>query len=264
MVPSEVGRIPRRRGGVTRPVMKTLAVVIPSHNDAEMLERCLVALSRQTRPADEIIVVNNASTDATVDVARRFGATVVDEPRKGVTSATAAGFDAARADIIGRLDADSIPAEDWCERLVEIFDENPDLAAATANTDFYGGRRWMRWVGRNVYIGGYLWAADWALGHPPVFGSNCALSYETWQRIREAIPRDKIYIHDDLIISILIEPDMPIVVDDRLRVTVSARPFKSARGIARRVWWAYKTVRVQWDEESLITRRRRHRAGKAR
>lgn len=244
--------------------MVRLSVVIPSHNDAEMLERCLEALSRQTRPADEVIVVDNASTDHTAEVGTRFGARVVVEPRKGVTSATAAGFDAATCEVIGRLDADSVPASDWCQRVCELFEDNPQLAAATANTDFYGGRPWMRWVGRNLYIGGYLWAADWALGHPPVFGSNCALSRRTWERIRELIPRDKIFLHDDLAISIVMEPDMEIVVDKRLRVIVSARPFDSARGLARRVWWAYKTVRFHWRDESLIKRRRRHRSGRVR
>ncbi len=49
----------------------TITVVVPSYNDAVLLERCLDALALQTRPADEIVVLDNGSTDATVDAARR-------------------------------------------------------------------------------------------------------------------------------------------------------------------------------------------------
>ena len=48
--------------------MATISVVIPTRNDADMLAVCLAALAGQTRPADEIVVVDNASTDNTAEV----------------------------------------------------------------------------------------------------------------------------------------------------------------------------------------------------
>lgn len=244
--------------------MLKLSVIIPSYNDAEMLGQCLTALTSQTVRAWEVVVVDNGSTDNTSEVARSFGARVIYEPIKGIPSATAAGFDAASGDILGRLDADSVPQSDWCERVVSAFSENPDIAAITGTADFYGGRKFINWMGRNVYINGYLWSAKWALGHPPIFGSNCALSRSTWERISSRVHRDIRTVHDDLDISIALHPDMEVLVDNDLRVAVSARPFGSARGLARRLWWVYTTARVNWKEESLIERRRRHRAGRER
>ena len=72
---------------------RTLGVVIPCLNDAALLRRCLAAFADQTVPADEIIVVYNGSTDDSAAVAAEFGARVVDEPRRGITWATRAGFD---------------------------------------------------------------------------------------------------------------------------------------------------------------------------
>ncbi len=117
----------------------SVSVVVPSYNDAAMLRRCLAALERQTRPADEIVVVDNGSTDSTVDVAIAHGARVVTELRRGIPQATSAGFDAATGEILGRLDADSVPPADWLERVVRSFEEDPELDVLSGPGLFYGG-----------------------------------------------------------------------------------------------------------------------------
>jgi glycosyltransferase involved in cell wall biosynthesis len=61
-----------------------ISVVIPAYNEEQYLGRCLAALARQTCPADrfEVILVDNGSTDATAEIARRYrGATQGGGPR---------------------------------------------------------------------------------------------------------------------------------------------------------------------------------------
>src|SRR5690554_7959832 len=95
--------------------MSTISVVIPAKDDAEFLDRCLFSLSIQTRPADEIIVVDNNSTDDTAAVARRHGVEPILETQPGITAAASAGYDAASGDIIARCDTDSRLPADWLE-----------------------------------------------------------------------------------------------------------------------------------------------------
>lgn len=100
------------------------SVVIPVRNDASYLDRCLRALERQTHPPDEIVVVDNASTDGLAAVlARRPEVRCVREPVRGVAVAAATGYDAARGDLILRCDADSVPAPTWVERHVRVLSE---------------------------------------------------------------------------------------------------------------------------------------------
>lgn len=243
--------------------MTRICVVIPSLNDSVMLAINLAALATQTRPADEVIVVDNGSTDDTADVARRAGATVVVEPVRGIFPATAAGFDAALAggaDLIGRLDADSIPPADWIERVVREFDADPSLTALSGPGDFYGSNPFVHWVAANLYIGGYIWFVGLLLGHEPLFGSNVALRASAWSRLRSNVHRDRSDIHDDLDLSIHVEPDMVTRFDRSLRVGVSARPFESWSGLVRRIDWAFSTFALNSRERPLRDRRAARRS----
>ncbi|WP_353808951.1 glycosyltransferase family 2 protein [Agromyces sp. SYSU T00194] len=242
--------------------MGTLSVVIPSLNDARMLEQCLADLAVQTRAPDEIIVVDNGSTDDTAAVALAAGARLVHEPVRGVLHATAAGFDAACGDVIGRLDADSRPAADWAARVERRFESDATLGALTGTGVFYGCGPVLRAVAGRVYLGGYFWFMGMIVGQTPVFGSNFALRREVWSATRDAIHLDDPRAHDDLDISFALGPDVGVDYDPELHVGVSARPFDDGAGLRRRASWAFHGIAVNWAEVGWWTRRRRCARGR--
>jgi glycosyltransferase involved in cell wall biosynthesis len=237
--------------------MASISVVIPVLDDASHLAVCLRALAAQTRPADELIVVDNGSADDSVAVARNFGARVLHEPVRGIAPANATGFDAASGDIVARLDADSIPAPDWLARIEAAFAVDPHLAALTGSADFRDGSALVNWIGREVYLRWYFWAMGRLLGHPPLFGSNLAMRTEVWHAVRDEVHRDDPRMHDDLDLSFQIAPGMRVVRDDSLQVSVSSRPFSSARSFAVRSWRGLVTIAVNRGA------RRRHAARSA-
>ena len=127
-----------------------------------MLAVCLSALAGQTRPADEIVVVDNASTDKTAAICAAAGARRIAVELPGIAACTAHGFDEARCELIARLDTDSIPPADWLERVEAVLEKEGPLSAVSGPVDFYGGNGLARWAGRSVYIAGYFWAIGWA------------------------------------------------------------------------------------------------------
>jgi GT2 family glycosyltransferase len=96
-----------------------VAAVVPHWNRRDLLQTLLANLGEQTRPFDEIIVVDNGSADDSVAVAERAGAKVVRLERNlGFAPAVNRGIEAAQADWIAILNNDVTLAPDWLEQLL--------------------------------------------------------------------------------------------------------------------------------------------------
>jgi len=110
---------------------KRISVVIPCHNE----EAGIAAVLAQMPPiVDEVVVVDNASTDGTAEAARAAGARVVFEGRKGYGRAYKTGFAAARGDIIVTMDGDGTYPPDSIPLLLYVLVEE--------RVDFISARRW--------------------------------------------------------------------------------------------------------------------------
>ena len=84
-----------------------VTVIIPAMNRAELIGRALGSARRQTHPPSEILVIDDASTDATAEVARAHGATVVTMPQRGGSGpARNAGIQQATGTWMAFLDSD--------------------------------------------------------------------------------------------------------------------------------------------------------------
>ncbi|RAV10695.1 glycosyltransferase [Mycolicibacterium sp. GF69] len=100
-----------------------VTVVLPCLNEAESLPGVLAAIPAGYRP----LVVDNNSTDATAEVARRLGARVVTEKRPGYGAAVHAGVVAATTPVVAVLDADGSLDPGDLPALVDALDRGADL-----------------------------------------------------------------------------------------------------------------------------------------
>jgi glycosyltransferase involved in cell wall biosynthesis len=104
----------------------TITAIVCAFNEAHHLPACLFSLLSQTRPPDESLVVNNASTDDTGVLARQVPQVrVIDEPIKGLVVARERGRREARGDVVAFVDADCRAPIFWLER-VEHHLASPD------------------------------------------------------------------------------------------------------------------------------------------
>ncbi len=99
--------------------MATVSAIIPTWNRADLLESILTNLSAQTRPPDQIVVVDNGSKDATQLVAREFPVDLAVFPEnRGFAVAVNEGIRRANGDWILIVNNDVVLEPQWLERLV--------------------------------------------------------------------------------------------------------------------------------------------------
>ncbi len=114
------------------------SVIIPAFNEEKYLPACLESVIKYTpQEKVEIIVVDNASTDNTSQIAKNFkGVRVIKEPQKGLTYARQAGLNAALGQILAYIDADSHIYPGWFEILETEF-ENPEVVSISGPYKYY-------------------------------------------------------------------------------------------------------------------------------
>ncbi|PZE88022.1 glycosyltransferase family 2 protein [Curtobacterium sp. MCBD17_008] len=248
--------------------MPSVSVVIPVRNDAEHLRRCLAALAAQSHPADELVVVDNGSSDDSAAVARAAGAVVRSEPVPGISRAASVGYDTASGDVIVRLDADSVPPPGWIAAALDLL-EDPDVVAVTGPGRPSDAGPVVRALWPVLYMGPYFVLMHGALGRPPIFGSATAVRRSAWLAVRDRVHREDPDVHDDIDLSMQFDPAWRVLADRRLTVRVSARPFSSLASAALRTRRAFHTFRVngrratptrRWARRARVALRARNQA----
>ena len=121
-----------------------VSIVIPCFNEEKWIEKTVAAALAQDYPDFEIVLVNNASTDRTLDVLLKLKKEhpgkikVTDEPRPGVLMAREAGRVAASGQIIAQLDADCLAPKNWILHAMKYF-SSPSIVAVAGSYDYYDG-----------------------------------------------------------------------------------------------------------------------------
>jgi len=115
------------------PAGPLVSFVIPVLDDARRLMHCLESIRRNSDPAVlcELVVVDNGSRDGSADVARRYGATVLDSPGQRVGQLRNRGAREARGGILAFVDADHEIGPGWIAAVAEVL-EDPTIGAVGA------------------------------------------------------------------------------------------------------------------------------------
>lgn len=220
--------------------LPTVAIVIPAYNEAAVIERCLRAAIDQTRPAHEILVVDNRSTDATAHIARAIASAhphtairvLSQHDVQGLVPTRNRGFAAASADVLGRIDADAVIDRDWVARVATVMADE-GVGAVSGPVSYYdlpfaGGGRVSDDLARRALR---------RLGseYPFLFGSNMAIRASAWRAIeREACLDPADVLHEDIDLSVHLHgAGIGIAYEPAMRATVSARRLSTSSGAFR-------------------------------
>lgn len=198
-----------------------VSVVIPVYNEGQRIAACLQALAAQTVRPYEVIVVDNNSTDTTVAIAQSFPfVKLVTAKRQGVVHARDRGFNAARGEIIGRIDADTHLPADWVATVQQLFADS-DVAALSGAVTYHDMP--FSAVLSRVDLALRRRAAARMANHVFVQGANMALRRSAWLQVRSRLCR-RGGLHEDYDVAIHLD-EMGYTVEFRedLAASISAR-----------------------------------------
>ena len=114
-----------------------LSVIVPVHNGADDLRRCLQGLLESSREPDQLVVVDDASTDGSGALAQKFGAQVVrlDGRPRGPAFARNRGAEIAEGDVLVFVDADVVAHTDTLRDVERCLAEHAEVAAIFGSYD---------------------------------------------------------------------------------------------------------------------------------
>jgi glycosyltransferase involved in cell wall biosynthesis len=161
----------------------TTSVVIRALNEERYIGRLLAGLAHQTVQPDEIVLVDSGSTDATVDIAERFGARVVRIPKEQFSFGRSLnwGCDSAVGDVLFLLSAHVYPVYDtYIEHMLAPFgrDETAVVYGRQVGDDrtkYSESRIMLKWFPEE---------SIWDQGHPFSNNANAAVRKSVWDELR--------------------------------------------------------------------------------
>lgn len=127
------------------PIADTLpvALVIPTHNRADLIAETLASALNQTLAFTEIVVIDDGSTDHTRDIVERHGARIryVRTPNQGVQTARNRGIEATTSPLVVFLDSDDLLQPQYLETVLPWMSEHPEIDVVYANFRTFRGQR---------------------------------------------------------------------------------------------------------------------------
>lgn len=159
-----------------------ISLVIPAYNEEKYIKGCLESVQKNGNGLFEVIVVSNASTDATAEIAHSFSfVRVVDEAQKGLPIARQRGFDESKGDIVAFIDADARIPSGWFEKIKSRFEKDPHLVCLSGPYVYYDSSQlskilvWIYWI----FLG---FPTYWFTGYMAIAG-NLAVRRDAFVKI---------------------------------------------------------------------------------
>lgn len=201
-----------------------ITVIIPAYNEEAYIGHCLQSLRHQSVKAEEILVIDNNSTDKTVEIAKGFPeVTVISEKKQGMIYARNCGFNHAKGDVIARCDADCRPPPHWIARIHENTQKG-HFDALTGPMAYYDVNEHTIHLVKMYF----LMLKSLQKGKETLMGPNMIITRDIWEKVKNNVCLDDQKVHEDLDLALHIhQAQGHIKRDNHLIMYTSSRRIRN-------------------------------------
>lgn len=155
-----------------------ISIIVPFYNAENTIEKCIDSLNEQKDVDLEIVLVNDASTDGSFELAQKYASNdrriiLVDNDKKGVSSARNKGLECCSGDIIGFCDADDYYSGDALKQVVKLFEDEKQCGVIVSafNVCFDNGTVENKIAWKSKKLLGQKKLISMVLNNPNIMGS---------------------------------------------------------------------------------------------
>lgn len=196
-----------------------VSVVIPTLNEGNYLERCLISLSKQEEHDNfEVIVVDGRSSDNTVKIAERYADKVIISRKKSPGVQRNLGAKMARGNILAFIDADTVASKYWLKSIVKTFRDRSIVCMTGPLFPLEKIKEAYLYKFTNI-----LQKILIKINYPVIWGASCAFKTDAFRKIKGF--DKKLLTSEDHDISLRIRKIGKVVFNDNMLVFTSHRRF---------------------------------------
>lgn len=163
-------------------VQFSISIIVPAFNAETKIAACLDAIENSISGVDEVIVVNDASTDSTASISSKHNCKIINlTVNGGAAHARNHGAIVAKKDLILFIDSDVVVTKENIEQVRSYFSQHSNVHTITANVDIDNQNEGFLTDFKNLYMGYII--SDGNLSVNYVYGSFCATrrnGYVAW------------------------------------------------------------------------------------
>lgn len=203
-----------------------LSIVIPAFNEEAEIKICLDSITKQDlgKKYYEVIVVDNASTDKTAKIIKKYPFKYIFEPKKSVVIARQTGADLAKGQIIVSADADTKYPKDWLSKIKEDFDNDKNLIGV-AGWLYFRGTKSIYKTAAGISQEINLFISKHSQNFPLVFAANFAFKKSALKKIG-GYPKHLPELGDQQYLLKKFSKLGKIILDPKIKAYTSGRQLK--------------------------------------
>ena len=235
-------------------LMLSVSLIIPVYNEENQIAACLDAIADLADAPDEVLVIDNNCSDNTISIAKKYDfVSVIKETRQGLIYARNTGFNSAKSDIYGRIDADAVLDKQWIRNVKRHFENDKKLAGLTGpahstilpfihSKTTYGAMSYFRFVNA-CFRTKVMW------------GANMAIRATAWETVKDKVTLDDRLVHEDQDISVWIAANSGRI--EQFKDVLMTTDGSAFRGLQKTVYYfklLFSTRRLHRRNRNLWSR----------